>query len=319
MCEPMMDRHVLDRLVGASPAIRKLREQIRSLAGLQIPVLIEGPTGSGKELIAQALHALSGRQGRLVALNVCAVPDSMFESVLFGHVRGAFTGAISSSDGYLAEADGGTLFLDEIGGLPLASQAKLLRVLETGEFRPVGASRDRKSDFRVLAATNEPLGELTRTDRFRADLAYRLSGGLIDAPPLRDRRQDIALLSEHFIAQLDTAGSITLSAAALHALECHDWPGNVRELRNTIERAVGLAGGKAIEPVHIGLRDSQARTDGRGTGVHDTARRRLLELLSRYRWNTEGVARDLGTHRSTVYRRMQKLGIQPQHRGAPDM
>lgn len=229
----------LNAIVGSSPPIRQVRDLIALAAPTTLPVLIQGPTGAGKELVAAALHAMSGRRGRLVAFNVCAIGDAMFEDALFGHVRGAFTGAVADSQGLLREADHGTVFLDEISGLNASLQVKLLRALEHGQFRPVGARSDCRSEFRVIAATNEEIGDLVDAGRFRADLAHRLGGIVIRVPALADRRTDIPCLVEHFLRPAHCA--VTVSDAALLRLVEHPWPGNVRELRQVVEWAAVLA------------------------------------------------------------------------------
>lgn len=303
-----MSNDALAAIVGNSPAVRELRALISRVAPLELPIVIQGPTGAGKELVAQALHAASGRPGRCVAVNVCAIADSMFEDALFGHVRGAFTGATADSPGYLAEAHQGTLFLDEIGGLGLPLQAKLLRVIETREFRPVGGIRDRRSDFRVVAATNEPIDALVATGRFRADFAHRLSGVVITVPPLRDRLEDIPELVRHFMRLLAGSTPIQVTDGALRALQEHDWPGNVRELRHTLERALALSGRRVIgrsEILHA-LRGA-GRFQCFDAGA--SARSRLLEALEACAWDTALVALRFGVHRTTIYRRMRRYGI----------
>jgi len=310
--EGAAERHVAELLIGDSAAMQHLRRVILKIAPTGLPVLIQGPTGAGKELVAQAVHAASGREGALISFNVCAIAESMFEDTLFGHVRGAFTGAVRDSSGYLAEADGGTIFFDEISGLPISLQAKLLRVLETQQFRPVGACRDRRSDFRSVAATNEDLHELTRAGHFRRDLLHRLAGMIVEVPALRDRREDIPSLVRHFTTRspLGQERATTFAGPALDLFEQHDWPGNVRELRSAVERACALAEG----PV-IGARDVAAalRTGGVMTPVNAdealTARRQLLHALEHCAWDTKAVALQLGVNRVTVYRRMQRLGI----------
>lgn len=302
--------HAVTALVGCSPAIQHLRELVARLAPLSLPVLIEGPTGVGKELVARGLHSLSGRNGSHVALNVCAVPDTMFEATLFGHVRGAFTGALSDSPGYVGEANGGTLFLDEIGGLPLGAQAKLLRVLETQEYRPVGARRDRRSDFRLSAATNEELEGLVAAGCFRADLAQRLSGFVLRIPPLAERPEDIAPLTEHFLSKISGPAPRSLTRRAKRILEMYAWPGNVRELRNVVERAAVMAPSLQIDgatiaaamaPTRVGMRDGEYTTTAERT--------ELVELLELCAWDTVAAARLLGVHRATIYRRMERLRV----------
>lgn len=306
-----------DEMIGDSPVMRSLRSLIARVAPLDLPVLIQGPTGAGKELVARALHAQSGRPGRFVPINVCAIPDTMFESALFGHVRGAFTGATADAPGYLAEADRGTLMLDEISGLPLALQAKLLRAIETGEFRPIGGRADRCSRFRTVAATNEPLDDLVTASRFRSDLAHRLSGIVIHVPPLRDRLEDIPALVHHFIRRCTCGrGDARLTSGAIRMLQDYDWPGNVRELRHVVERAVAFSGKSVVErgDVEAALRPagalhSSVRSIQPGDPFDTPARRRLLSVLEECGWDTARAASRLGIHRATIYRRMSRLGI----------
>jgi DNA-binding NtrC family response regulator len=308
-----MRSDALASIIGKSIAIRELRMLIARVAPTRLPVLIEGPTGAGKELVARALHALSGRRGSIIAFNVCAHPEALFEDALFGHVRGAFTSAIGESTGYLAQADGGTLFLDEIGGLALPLQAKLLRALETGEFRQVGASKDRRSDFRVVAAINEPIEEIVASGRFRADLAHRLAGLVIRVPALRDRIEDLPALAQHFVGNsTGLNGGVRLTRDALRALMAYDWPGNVRELRQIVERALALATNDAIGGSDVyaamgkGMNGSKQLPGG--------SARAFIDTLQNCCWDTEDAADRLGIHRSTVYRRMKRLGLLTQFR-----
>jgi DNA-binding NtrC family response regulator len=238
-----------------------------------------------------------------VAVNVCAIPDSMFEATLFGHVRGAFTGAVRDADGYLAEADRGTLFLDEIGALSPAAQGKLLRAVETHDFRPVGARRDRGSDFRVVAATNEPLHALVAGGRFRADLAHRLNAVEVAVPALVERMDDLPALAAHFAALASPGAAIPIPLEALAQLREHDWPGNVRELRHVVERAVAFAAGGAVDAFELELGASSTADE------RITERDELLALLAACGWDTEAAARRLGVHRATIYRRMERLEI----------
>lgn len=296
-------------LIGDSPVMRQLRAKILRAGHTDLPVLIEGPTGSGKELVAQALHIASGRAGRFVAFNVCAITDAMFEDTLFGHVRGAFTGATADSSGYLFEANLGTLFLDEIGGLPLSPQMKLLRAIETKTFRAVGARADRRSDFRVVSATNNRVAELLAAGRLREDLFERLAGVLIQAPSLSERLEDIPALAEHFLAgRADQTRSYRLTGGALRALLDYDWPRNVRQLKRTIERAVAFASGDTIGREDI----LQARDQVGGNGqppADEFERRRLMTVLIECGTDTALAGERLGVHRGTVYRRMAQLGI----------
>lgn len=272
-------------ILGETPAIRDLRHEIGTVAPSDLPVLILGPTGTGKELVARRLHALSARSRQpLVQVNCAALPESIAESELFGHEKGAFTGAVAFRAGKFELADGGTLFLDEVGELPLSIQPKLLRVLQAGEIQRVGQDRVHKVNVRILAATNRNLAEEVRAGRFRADLYHRLSVYPILVPALCDRRPDIPLLAQHFLERsqlklgIRTAG---WSATAISALETYDWPGNVRELEHVVMRALLRAsadrGPRAsaqtlvVQPAHLGLPEIPLHTLSR-TQPEDTAR-----------------------------------------------
>lgn len=304
----MMAHDVESLLIGSSAPMRQLRALVARIAATALPVIIEGETGSGKELVARALHHGSGRAGSLVAVNVCAVSDSMFEASMFGHVRGAFTGAVRDAAGYLTEAHCGTLFLDEIGGLSPANQAKLLRALETKQFRPVGGRTDQPSDFRLIAASNEEIGMLVSQGRFRADLAHRLNGLRIHVPPLRARLEDVPLLASYFAAWVlgDQAKERAIGAGALRALQAHSWPGNVRELRHVIEASIVLSSGEVREEDVLALiapADSFVERRRQRQGYD------LLTQLDRCAWDVSEVASTLGVHRATVYRRLKRMRI----------
>lgn len=290
-------------IIGESPAVRGLRALIAVAAPSRLPVLIQGPTGAGKELVAAALHSESGRGGRFVAFNVCAIGDSMFEDALFGHVRGAFTGALSDSPGLLREADRGTVFFDEISGLHGSLQAKMLRAIETQEFRPVGAGRDVRSAFRFIAATNEPLAHLVATGQFRSDLAHRIGAIVIHVPPLVQRLEDVAMLANHFLA-LSGAAHTVVDRDGVRALQGHTWPGNIRELRQVVEWAHVLGNGRvsarAIELALAQRLPDERHNDGAQEYVE------LRSLLDVHGWDTESAARALGVHRATLYRRMKR-------------
>jgi DNA-binding NtrC family response regulator len=295
-------------LIGESPAMHDLRSAIRRVGPSSAPTLIIGPRGSGKELVAQALHAASRRPGPFVAFNACAIADTMFEDALFGHVRGAFTGATADTLGYLAEAHCGTAFFDEVSGIPPANQRKLLRALETRTFRPVGSRADRQSDFRLLSATNDDLDALVRDGRLRADLIDRLSVVLLRVPPLRDRIEDIPSLTGHFVGQIDPRGQRRFSDAALASLAEHDWPGNVRELKHVIERALLSTEASVITPQMVRVAVAgREHHDGRNRDAFE--RRRLATLMESVEWDVEAAARELGVHLTTVYRRLWKLGL----------
>jgi two-component system nitrogen regulation response regulator NtrX len=316
----------------------RVRSLIAKVAPSRLPILIQGETGTGKELVAGALHAQSGRRGRLVAFNVGAIPETIFESTVFGHVRGAFTGAVQDAEGYLAEADHGTAFFDEIGTLGAAAQAKLLRALETGTYRPVGARRDRRSDFRIVAACNELLVERVRDGVFRLDLMQRLSGCVIVLPPLRERPDDVTLLARHFA---DDAGVHLLhfTPDALRVLRDYHWPGNVRELRMFVERIIAVANPSSVTQDDVreflleAHRQSALVHEPRPTYVanpagtngvvgeenherpsDDAMWRAIRAALQDADGNTTEAARRLGIHRSTLYRRMKQAGIAPERR-----
>jgi DNA-binding NtrC family response regulator len=313
-------------LLGESDAISVLRSQIARLAPMVYPVLIRGPRGSGKELVAHALHTDSGRSGAFVAFNVCAIPDTMFEDAMFGHVKGAFTGATTDAPGYLVEADRGTAFFDEVGGVSLVNQRKLLRALETKTFRPVGAALDRHSDFRIIAATNDDLRTMVGAGEFRADVVDRLEALTITVPPLRQRLCDIPVLAQHFLRTLDPTRTLGLTDGALEALVAYDWPGNVRELRHVVMRLVALAPQVRIQADDVAMalqtdlpisRSSVRPERGASDGT-------LRALLMQVKWDTAKAAQLLGVARSTVYRRLARAGIavnarrgRPVHSGAP--
>jgi DNA-binding NtrC family response regulator len=238
----------LPELIGNAACMLEVSRRIRLVAPRSTPVLIEGPTGSGKELVAEALHRLSTRSRKpFVAINCAAIPEALLEAELFGHTRGAFTGAVQGRTGRIEAADGGTLFLDEIGEMPLALQSKLLRFVECGELQRVGDNETVKVDVRIVAATHQALAQQTQTGAFRSDLYYRLAVFLIRTPALADHAQDLPLLVDHFLQRLGREEPVKrLDPGAMAKLEAHDWPGNVRELEHVLERGVILAGGEAV-------------------------------------------------------------------------
>jgi transcriptional regulator with GAF, ATPase, and Fis domain len=244
-------------IVGRSRAVQDLLEVVERVAASKSTVLVTGETGTGKELAARAIHDRSAQRGMpLIKVNCAAIPESLLESELFGHVRGAFTGATTSRKGRFALADGGTLFLDEIGTLAPYLQAKLLRVLQEREFEPLGSERTETVDLRVIAATNRDVRQMVSEGRFQEDLYYRLSVIPIHIPPLRERRDDVPLLVEHFLAKhAARAGkrALALAPGVIESLSAYDWPGNVRELENTIERAVVLARGPEIALADVSM------------------------------------------------------------------
>ena len=299
-------------LVGHSPAMRALRRQITLLAPTRLPLLVVGETGTGKELVARALHVESGRAGPFIALNCGAIAAELVESELFGHERGAFTGATHKRPGVFTEADRGTLFLDEIGELPLALQPRLLRALELGAVRPVGATREQNVDVRVVAATHVDLEEAVRAVRFREDLYYRLCGDVLRTPPLRERVEDLPDLVEKIL--LDEGVGVALDDAAVSAMAAHPWPGNVRELRNVLRRACVL-GGPLLGPSDLALRGGVLPTpDGETMRVADRSfldieREILSRALRRSGGNKRAAAHALGIPKSTLCDKAKRYGI----------
>jgi DNA-binding NtrC family response regulator len=304
-------------LVGRTAAMLEVYKQIARAADASVPVLIVGESGTGKELVARAIHAHSRRTRHpFVAVNCGAITESLLESELFGHTRGAFTGAVADTKGIFEQANGGTVFLDEIGETSPALQVKLLRVLEEGEVRPVGANRPIKVDARVVAATNIDLERDVAEQRFRRDLFYRLGVIIIRMPPLRERPADIPLLTARFMKNASSrlGRQVALSPAALQVLTAYPWPGNVRELENTVERLVLFSRGSTIEEADVPatLRESRA---GRSALFHDLPtldeleRRYLLHVLESVGGNRKRAAEVMGIDRRTFYRMAERFGI----------
>ncbi|MEZ4382922.1 MAG: sigma-54 dependent transcriptional regulator [Nannocystaceae bacterium] len=322
----------LDDLIGASPAMERVFALIERIAATEASVLLTGESGTGKELAARALHRLSRRSdGPYVTLNCAAIPENLFESELFGHVRGAYSGADRDRVGLLRKAHGGTLFLDEIGELPGALQPKLLRVLQEGRVRPVGSDTETAIDVRMVVATNRDLAQEVAAGRFRPDLFYRLAVITIPLPPLRERGDDIVLLAEHFVEELsDAAGRPRpeLSDAAIASLLANPWPGNVRELHNWIEYAVAMTDGAVIEPDHLPAapaladRPGPARAAGLAAAAATTEpaddpescfetleaveRAHILRVLKAVDNNKSRAARILGIDRKTLLSRLHR-------------
>jgi len=302
-------------LIAESKAMQPVLRLIEKVGPSVANVLITGEPGTGKEVVARWLHYRSERSGRpLVTVNTGGLSEGVFESEMFGHVKGAFTDAKADRVGYFELADRGTIFLDEIGNVPLAQQAKLLRVLETGELQRVGSSRTRRVDVRVISATNSELDRAVAEGRFREDLFYRLNAVEIHLPPLRDRREDIPLLAAHFLARSGARygrPEIRLNADAVDALLRHAWPGNVRELRHAVERAVLLADGDEVGVEHLGLRQAPEGSLRLESMELDEAERILIrKALTRNRGNVSRAAEDLGLSRSALYRRLKRHGLQ---------
>jgi DNA-binding NtrC family response regulator len=305
-------------LLGRTAPMLVVYKQIAYAADATVPVLIVGESGTGKELVARAIHSHGPRSAHpFVAVNCGAITETLLESELFGHARGAFTGAVSDAKGLFEQAHGGTVFLDEIGETSPALQVKLLRALEEGEIRPVGASRPVHVDARVVAATNVDLEKGVAEQRFRQDLYYRLTVVVINVPPLRARRADIPLLVSHFLqkACARSGRQVTIASAGVEALAAHDWPGNVRELENTIERLVLFSRGAVIEvadlpPAVVGTSpglDQQIFADL--PALDEVERRYLLHVLQAVGGNRTRAAEVLGIDRRTLYRMAERFGI----------
>jgi formate hydrogenlyase transcriptional activator len=320
--EEIKTSHKEDELIGKSLAFRTILHQVDQVALTDSTVLILGETGTGKGLIARRIHELSGRKDRpLVAVNCAALPAALIESELFGHEKGAFTGAIGRKIGRFELADGGTLFLDEVGDLPLELQAKLLRVLQDHEFERLGSSATKTVDVRVIAATNRDLDKLIDQETFRADLFYRLGVFPIRIPPLRERRDDIPLLLWFFITNIQSRlgkNFETIPPQVMNTLISYDWPGNVRELRNVVERAMILSPGPVFElrDVLVGrgtVTGTTTRTPERsGAELEEVERAHIIKVLEECAWKVrgeDGAAERLGLKRSTLQSRMKKLGI----------
>jgi DNA-binding NtrC family response regulator len=314
-------------LVGEHPAIVKLRTLIERVAPTEVTVLITGESGTGKEVVAQAIHTLSPRSNQpFVPVNCAAIPHDLLESEMFGHERGAFTGAAGSRHGLLATADRGTIFLDEIGEMPGALQAKLLRVLEDGVVRPVGADRGTRVNVRVIAASNVDLGKAVEKGAFREDLFYRLQVLPIKIPPLRERRSDIPLLAEHFLARVRVRSpgrELEISREAMVALWSYDWPGNVRELENMIERLAIMTESLIIDtsilpenlmasarpatlPIKVRLSDGGVNLNNL---VRELEGRLINDALKQTGGNKQAAARLLGLKRTTFSAKLRRCGV----------
>ncbi|MDQ6893657.1 MAG: sigma-54 dependent transcriptional regulator [Acidobacteriota bacterium] len=300
-------------VIAESAAMRPVLELVARVGPSDANVLITGENGTGKGVVARALHSASRRSSRpLVSLNAGGISEGVFESELFGHVKGAFTDARADRVGRFELADGGTLFLDEISNVPASQQAKLLRVLETGEFERLGSSRTRRVDVRILTATNANLHAEVAAGRFRQDLLFRLNTIEIAVPPLRERREDIPALAQYFLrqhAQRYRKGALGFDPTALRALLDHPWPGNVRELDHAVERAALLAHGDTVQAADLGLRrDGDARMPLEEMSLEDVESLLVQKAMARFGGNVSHAARALGLSRSALYRRLEKHG-----------
>jgi len=316
-----------DEIVGRSEALRRVLRQVETVAPTDSTVLIHGETGSGKELVARAIHDRSARAGRtFVKLDCAAIPSGLLESELFGHQKGAYTGAISDRVGRFELASGGTVFLDEIGEVPLELQPKLLRILQEREFERLGSSKTLRTDARLIAATNRDLEAMVEEGTFRADLFYRLNVFPIHVPPLRERPEDVPLLVRHFVQQLGrkTRKKVeTIPSETMAALQRYDWPGNIRELQNLIERALILTTGPVLQVPLVGLKSRSGAPPAIPTRtLREAEREHVLAVLESTGWvlgGANGAAARLGLNRSTLQFRLKKLGlVRPDRGGAAD-
>jgi len=312
----------LSQLVGTSEAMQRVCERVRKVASSDAPVLLQGESGTGKELVARAIHFGGERRDQpFVPVNCAAIPADLLESELFGHVKGAFTGALRDRPGKFQQADRGTLFLDEIGEMPLGLQPKLLRVLQEMEVEPVGSGKTQRVDVRIVAASNRDLEQEVAAGRFREDLFYRLAVIPLPLPALRERRDDIPLLVRHFLARHEQGGRISVAAAALDLLRAYDWPGNVRELQNVLEQTVLLRAGDGIEADDL---PSRLRSESRAVAGTDTAvvrlpqqgyslaeieREAVVQALELCHWNQTRAAKLLQIPRHTLVYRMEKYAL----------
>lgn len=305
-----------DNLIGESQQMKKIFDLIQTVAATDTVVMIRGESGTGKELVAKAIHINSKRKYfPIIPVNCGAIAESILESELFGHEKGAFTGAHYRRKGKFEMADGGTLFLDEVGSISQKMQVEILRVIETKQFTRVGGNELIKSDFRIITATNEPLEKLVREGKFREDLYYRLNVFAIAIPPLRERREDIPLLAFSFVSKLCSAMSKTIkniSSEAMDFLIKYDWPGNVRELENAIERAVVIGKGNIIKvadlPFH--LASSNTENEPEDNSLSAMEKKHIAKLLNEQNWNISRTAEILQIDRVTLYNKIHKYGLQ---------
>jgi transcriptional regulator with PAS, ATPase and Fis domain len=303
------------RLVSCNQQMQKIFQMLPQVAESECSVLIQGPSGSGKELIAEAIHNFSPRkESRYIRINCAALPETLLESELFGYVRGAFTDAKRDKPGMFLLAQGGTLLLDEIGEMPMTLQSKLLRVLNNGEFQPLGSTRTLQTDARILSTTNRNLEEEIRGEAFREDLYYRINVINIRIPPLADRIEDVPMLIDHFIRRFRGRRGKAIKGVSREVLAClrsYGWPGNVRELENAIEHAFVLCPGDTIRMEHLPERIVSAVSKPAlklPSGCEEAV---IAETLERNGWNRAGAARELGMDRTTLWRKLKKFGLKP--------
>ena len=317
------EKYTFHDMIGKDPAMQKIFETVSVVAATDATILIEGATGTGKDLLAKVIHSSSRRAGKpLVKVNCAAIPDNLLESEMFGYIKGAFTGADRNKPGRFNEADEGTIFLDEIGDLPIAVQAKLLRVIEDREFYPLGSRHTEKVDVRIISATNRDLDRLVEKRLFREDLYYRLNVFRIDLPDLKDRRVDLPLLINHILRKLIVTRAerrVSISKAAMEILLNYDYAGNVRELENILEHALIICRSDLIEPGDLptylakkkSVRKAVERSMTTGSSFSNSAERNnMLKTLEKFNWHREKTARALRIDRTTLWRKMKKYGLQ---------
>ncbi|WP_068637111.1 sigma-54 interaction domain-containing protein [Thauera butanivorans] len=312
-------------LIGRAPAFQRMLEMVMRVAPSEASVLLQGESGTGKELVASAVHAASSRaDAPFVVVDCSGLPETLFESEVFGHERGAFTGAVARKQGLVEAASGGTLFLDEIGDIPLSMQVKLLRLLETGTYRRVGSTELRHADVRLVSATHRPLRQMIRDGGFRQDLYFRINAFPIVVPPLRERREDLPLLVASLLERVAPRRRLSLSPAALRALSAYSFPGNVRELRNVLERASLMCDGEVIDLEHLAneIRNpdepvpdaTHARKESTaemapGSDLGEIQRQALIQAVRNHRGSRQELAQKLGLSERTLYRRLKALGL----------
>ena len=319
LSKAISNRYTFHDMIGKDPAIQKIFERVNVVAKSDATILIEGATGTGKDLLAKVIHNTSKRSKKpFIKINCAAIPENLIESEVFGYVKGAFTGADRDKPGRFQEAEGGTIFLDEIGDLPVALQAKLLRVLEDREFYPLGSRKTRKVDVRIISATNRELDKMVTEGLFRADLFYRLNVLRIGLPPLKDRSSDLPLLIRHILRQLCAANQIpipNISRQAMKILLNLDYPGNVRELENILEHAVIICQNNLIRPEHLPDYTSQQPSTSEsgpvttGSGSDEPERREIIRVLKHHKGHRAKTAAALRMDRTTLWRKMKKYHI----------
>ncbi|MCB0370979.1 MAG: sigma-54-dependent Fis family transcriptional regulator [Bdellovibrionales bacterium] len=314
----LISKNSFHGIIGRSSSMRKLFDLVNQIADSTANILIQGATGTGKEVIAKSIHNLSSRKSKpFVAINCSAIPEALLESELFGHVRGSFTGAVQNKKGLFEEANGGTLFLDEIGDLPQSLQAKLLRVIQERTIRPVGDTISRSIDIRIISATHRDLKSMIKTQEFRDDLFYRLAVIPLSVPTLSQRKEDIPLLANHFLNKYSILNSkkfVGFSSEALNFLMTYDWPGNVRELENTIERSVVLAKSEKVEVEDLSLDISSesglfiSNVESNLPTIAELEKKYIEFVLSKTNHQKEKAAEILGLNRKTLYRKEKEYG-----------